>query len=105
MTVHDHGSEEHDGLRCNEYRLSNGELKGACVLTLGDVFRAFSKEQVNLIRFLVNATILATAWVDVSELIDARPDYKRMWSEFKDYEKNVVHTLMNEVLNREKTDG
>lgn len=100
MTVHNHGVEEGQGLSCNEFVLANGIRKGACCLTLRDVYDAFSKEQQNFIRFLVNATILATAWIDVSEVVASRPDYKRMWSEFKDYEKNVVHALMHDVLNR-----
>jgi hypothetical protein len=104
MSVHDHGTEEGSGLDCAEIVLGNGVRKGACCLTLKDVFAAFSREQQRFVQFLVNATILATAWIDVSEVITNRPDYKKMWSEFKDYEKNVVYALMHDVLNRKKED-
>lgn len=33
MVIHNHGSEEGEGLACNELRLPDGSLKGKCLMT------------------------------------------------------------------------
>lgn len=55
MTVHNHGSEEGEGLACAELRLPDGSLKGACLMNdskkidvrenvLDHVFKLFSED-------------------------------------------------------------
>lgn len=46
MPVHNHGSEDGPGLRCNEVKLPDGTLRGVCLLTPEDL-ESFAKAKAD----------------------------------------------------------
>lgn len=52
MAVHNHGAEEGAGLACNELRLPDGSLRGACIVTLYDL--ALVAEHNAAVQFMIN---------------------------------------------------
>jgi hypothetical protein len=48
VVVHNHGAEEGRGLACNESRLPDGSLRGACMMDSSDLFRQFAGCKVDV---------------------------------------------------------
>jgi len=56
MAVHNHGSEEGPGLSCNEVTLTDGSVKGVCLLRINDGLLDTALRQVLLNLYYADAS-------------------------------------------------
>jgi hypothetical protein len=62
MPVHNHGTEEGAGLACREFRLSNGSIQGACMMSPEERMAGIVEKQAEL-KTLMERHILASTTI------------------------------------------
>ncbi len=94
--IHNHGAEEGEGLACNEFRLPDGSIMGACLLTQYDVMVV--AEYWQNVRLLIGQYARLGIYVTEDDF-EPSPDWIEKWK------KNRERITKPSVAVRSDDDG